>query len=67
MMVTMVERMMRVETKLEQIDSKLDEFIRCADKRYAPKWIMNILAWVTGILAVVITVILIKFIYGGSA
>ena len=37
-MVTMVERMAKVETKLESIESKLDAFISSADKRYAGKW-----------------------------
>ena len=36
-MVTMVERMAKVETKLDSISEKLDKFIEGADKKYANK------------------------------
>ena len=35
----MGDRMARVETQLENIEKKLDEFIQSADRKYAPAYI----------------------------
>lgn len=38
-MVTMVERMAKVETKIDNLDDKMTKFIESADAKYAGKWI----------------------------
>lgn len=41
-----------VNTRLENIEGKLDSFIEKADQRYAPKWVESAITWSAGILIV---------------
>jgi len=68
------ERLAKVETEvkyLKEVNSKehndiilkLDRFIDSADKKYAPRWLMNVLSWVAGITAVIISGGIIKYLW----
>ena len=48
--------MVAIETNIEYIKEKID----CMDKKYAPKWIVNVLSWAVGVLTVVFTAIIVK-------
>jgi len=38
--ITKIEvNMAKIETKLNSIDKKLDDFISCAEQRFAPRWV----------------------------
>lgn len=43
---------------INRLERKFDEFILSADKRYAPRWVVNVLAWagaglVTGLIVII--------------
>lgn len=52
------ERMARVETKLEVIEKKLDEFIECADKKYASKLTEKVVYGLVGMIVTAFIVLL---------
>lgn len=73
-MVELHERMATMENEVKNLkDSntkshnaildKLDKFIDSADKRYAPRWIMTLLSWFAGIVAVIISAGVIKYLW----
>ena len=33
-----------------RIESKLDDFIKCADKKYAPRWVAEAIKWTIGVV-----------------
>lgn len=51
----MGERMAKLEEKVDGLHEKLDTFIDSADKKYAPRWMLTIMSWLAGILAVIIS------------
>jgi len=68
------ERLAKVETEVTNLKEnntkehsaiieKLDKFIEGADKKYAPRWLMNVLSWVAGITAVIISGGIIKYLW----
>jgi hypothetical protein len=52
------ERMARVETKLDVIEKKLDEFIECADKKYASKLTEKVVYGLVGMIVTAFVVLL---------
>ena len=73
-MVELHERMATMENEVKNLkDSntkshnaildKLDKFIDSADKRYAPRWIMTLLSWMAGIVSVIISASVIKYLW----
>jgi hypothetical protein len=52
------ERMARVETKLDVIEKKLDEFIECADKKYASKLTEKVVYGLVGMIITAFVVLL---------
>ena len=59
----MAEKLVKVETDVEYIREKLDKFIESADTKYAPRWVVTILAWIAGICAIVISAGCIKLLW----
>jgi hypothetical protein len=50
--------MARVETKLDVIEKKLDEFIECADKKYASKLTEKVVYGLVGMIITAFVVLL---------
>ncbi len=73
-MIEMHERIATMENEVKNLKdsndkshkammTKLDTFIDTCDDRYAPKWMMTILSYLAGIVAVVISAGVIKYLW----
>lgn len=46
-----------------EIKKLIKDFIESADDKYAPRWLMTVLSWIAGILALVIAMGIVKYLW----